>query len=741
MKRIIYIDFENVSTAGLNGILDLNEKDHVKIFLGPKCSKLSLIEAEAILHCHATVELITNDQIGKNALDFIIMVHMGYDIAKKAGKAFYIISNDKGYEPAIHEMQSMTGLTIERLSDIRQVLNEEEPAKGGLFGLFGRKNKQVHNMTEHEVYEKGKRVGQAKRSTRSDAENRNNGGGDRQRNGRKSSGGEGGRNRNGQNRGAQNRNNSERNGGGQAKAGASQKPGNANRAGKQNTPAKPDALGKAEPQGKRDGQGKPEAVSSEQPVSRENQPSSRESQPSRERRAARRSTRKEEENRNLEDLSVAELAKELGIERNRKAAEPDAAAEFGTVSEPKAAEESRNAAKPKSAGEAKAAEMSADAAASMQERSVTALVKVPEPIVHVPAVTSPAMSVKKEKAKRPAPMNAEEKALVARAIEANEDKEAYHNYLMAELHDTQRATELYKLSKNRFLKAKENAKSMAKTAEDEDKKQQEEAVLLAADTLWLTEEKAEEAREKKQRYNGSTKVEKTSAPETAVVIETTESVAGGSESVHEKPGRSAGNLKVGAEKPEAVAEDPEVRAEKRKLVVEEPQARAEKPKAVVVESEVRAEKLEAVAEVSEAVIGKSEAVAEESKAVAVEPEVIVKKRKLVVEEPEAAAENLKVKAVAEEPEVIAENSEMVAEAVAKASEVIVKKPKAVAEEPEMVAKKPSAVRESEEAFAERLEAPQEAPAISISFDRIELEEEMMGEEAAQEESFGMELLM
>lgn len=590
MKRIIYIDFENVSTAGLNGILDLNEKDHVKIFLGPKCSKLSLIEAEAILHCHATVELITNDQIGKNALDFIIMVHMGYDIAKKAGKAFYIISNDKGYEPAIHEMQSMTGLTIERLADIRQVLNEEEPAKGGLFGLFGKKNKQVQNMTEHEVYEKGKRVGQAKRSTRPDAENRNNGGGDRQRNGRKSSGGEGARNRNGQNRGAQNRSNSERTGGAQSKAGASQKPGNANRAGKQNAGAKPDALGKAEPQGKRDG----------------------------------------------------------------TVSEPKDAAK------PRAAEEARNAAKPKNAEAPKPAEPSAAVAAPTQERSVTSLVKVPEPIVHVPAVPAPAMPVKKEKAKRPAPMSAEEKALVARAIEANEDKEAYHNYLMAELHDTQRATELYKLSKSRFLKAKENAKSMAKTAEDEDKKQREEAVLLAADTLWLTEEKAEEAREKKQKYNGSTKVEKMPAPETAVVIETTESVVGDAESVHEKPGRSAGNLKVRAEKSEAVAE-----------------------------------------------------------------------------EPEAAAENLKVKAVAEEPKVIAENSEIVAEA----SEVIVKKPKAVAEEPELVAKKPSAVRESKEAFTERLEASQEAPVSSISFERVELEEETMGEEAAEEEGFGMELLM
>ncbi|MDO4318567.1 MAG: PIN domain-containing protein, partial [Lachnospiraceae bacterium] len=508
MKRIIYIDFENVSTAGLNGILDLNEKDHVKIFLGPKCSKLSLIEAEAILHCHATVELITNDQIGKNALDFIIMVHMGYDIAKKAGKAFYIISNDKGYEPAIHEMQSMTGLTIERLADIRQVLNEEEPAKGGLFGLFGKKNKQVQNMTEHEVYEKGKRVGQAKRSTRPDAENRNNGGGDRQRNGRKSSGGEGARNRNGQNRGAQNRSNSERTGGAQPKAGASQKPGNASRAGKQNAAAKPDALGKTEPQGKRDGT----------------------------------------------------------VSEPKDAAKPRAAEEARNAARPRAVEEARNAAKPKNAEAPKPAEPSAAVAAPTQERSVTSLVKVPEPIVHVPAVPAPAMPVKKEKAKRPAPMSAEEKALVARAIEANEDKEAYHNYLMAELHDTQRATELYKLSKNRFLKAKENAKSLAKTAEDEEKKQQEEAVLLAAEALWLTEEETDGARPERRKQKRSTDVERTLASETAVVIETTESVAGASEGVYEKP-------EAGAEKAEAVAGKPEA-------VVVESEARAEKPEAV-----------------------------------------------------------------------------------------------------------------------------------------------------------------
>ncbi len=94
--------------------------------------------------------------------------------------------------------------------------------------------------------------------------------------------------------------------------------------------------------------------------------------------------------------------------------------------------------------------------------------KQSESISVIPAPEAPETPVKKEKPKRPAPMNAEEKALVARAIEANEDKEAYHNYLMAELRDTQRATELYKLSKNRFLKAKEAAKSAAFAAAGEE---------------------------------------------------------------------------------------------------------------------------------------------------------------------------------------------------------------------------------------------------------------------------------
>ncbi len=159
MKRVLYIDFENVSQQGLRGIHHLTKNDLVRIFLGPKCSKMSLIDADMVFHCDATVELITNDQIGKNALDFIIMVHLGYDIAKKAGNAYYVVSNDKGYEPAINEMKSMTGVHVERLPDVDAVIARGGEVKTGIFSFLHRVAPMpvADNTTQHEVLGKGQK--------------------------------------------------------------------------------------------------------------------------------------------------------------------------------------------------------------------------------------------------------------------------------------------------------------------------------------------------------------------------------------------------------------------------------------------------------------------------------------------------------------------------------------------------------------------------------------------------------
>ena len=158
MKRAIYVDYENVNISGLKGIEELTHDDVVKIFIGAQASKLTMVDANRIFNCEASVELITNKHIGKNALDFIIMVHMGYDIAQGLAKSYYIISKDKGYDPAIHEMRKMSGLTVARREDLVAVLDEKKGFGKRIKGLLGiGKVKETPDTTEHTVVGKGKK--------------------------------------------------------------------------------------------------------------------------------------------------------------------------------------------------------------------------------------------------------------------------------------------------------------------------------------------------------------------------------------------------------------------------------------------------------------------------------------------------------------------------------------------------------------------------------------------------------
>lgn len=158
MRRAIYVDYENVNISGLKGIEELTHEDVVKIFIGAQVSKLTMVDADRIFNCEATVELITNKYIGKNALDFIIMVHMGYDIAQELAKSYYIISKDKGYDPAIHEMRKMSGLTVARREDITALLEVKQGIGKKIKGLLGiGKDKETPDTTEHTVVGKGKK--------------------------------------------------------------------------------------------------------------------------------------------------------------------------------------------------------------------------------------------------------------------------------------------------------------------------------------------------------------------------------------------------------------------------------------------------------------------------------------------------------------------------------------------------------------------------------------------------------
>ena len=371
MKRLFYVDFENVSSAGLNGVLRLTGNDEVKIFLGPKCSKMSLIEAESVLHCDATVELIKNDQIGKNALDFIIMVHLGYDIAKREADSFFIISNDKGYDPAIHEMQSRTGAVVERYSEIAQVLARKEEKTGWFSFLFRKKTPVVENTTEHEFVNKRGKTG-SRYGNSSSRGNANRSGGQTNRNGGKSYS-------------QGNRNNTQR-----TDSRNAQKPAQARndvrnpQAGKirQNvvhteakvavkTPEKP----KVEQAVRTEVQKPVETV--KQTVTRRIVAQTEPKKP-----AVLSGTAADDSY--LDNLSIADLRAQLGGRTNK-----------------------------------------------------------PEPAKQKPA------PVKPEKKKEPAVMSDAEKDLVNRALAETGNLGDFHNYILKELHDNDRATEIYKSEKHR----------------------------------------------------------------------------------------------------------------------------------------------------------------------------------------------------------------------------------------------------------------------------------------------------
>lgn len=401
MKRVLYVDFENVSSAGLNGVLKLTKNDEVKIFLGPKCSKMSLIEAESILHCDATVELIKNDQIGKNALDFIIMVHLGYDIAKREGDAFFIISNDKGYEPAIHEMQSKTGETIERYPDIEHVIARKDEAPGLFARLFGKKKPVVENTTEHEVLKKGNRTG----GSRTTSGRSGNGTG---RNGN-SAGSGSGRNagtRNSGNRNANSRRTDGRNAGGGNAGGRNSSNGNGNRQG--------------------NGAGKNVTVN--------------------------------RQNGEPNNAKVTPAEKQQATVEVKTA--PQVAAQVNNNPAP-AAKPAEQAKKPVAAAGAKpkaivkaSTKPGSPITVTTQDDSYLDNLSIAD--LRAQLNVASAEPAQPKPPKRPAPARTEltesERALVERALAETDNLGDFHNYILKELHDNDRATEIYKAEKHKVGK-------------------------------------------------------------------------------------------------------------------------------------------------------------------------------------------------------------------------------------------------------------------------------------------------
>ncbi len=126
--RLFLIDYENVNSAGLQGIGQLTSQDRVILFYSQAANTLSFEIMDEMLAANIMPERVCIAQSGKNALDFQLVTFLGYLIAKNKADAYYIISKDTGYSAAVTFARNYLNTKVTIKPSIQAVLRSENHA-------------------------------------------------------------------------------------------------------------------------------------------------------------------------------------------------------------------------------------------------------------------------------------------------------------------------------------------------------------------------------------------------------------------------------------------------------------------------------------------------------------------------------------------------------------------------------------------------------------------------------------
>jgi len=97
MKHSVYlIDYENVSYKGLYGIGNIESGDEILIFYSGEIDVIKDI-LSAYTRLNIKIKYVCLEESGKNALDFMITVYIGYFASQQDIERVAVISKDKGY--------------------------------------------------------------------------------------------------------------------------------------------------------------------------------------------------------------------------------------------------------------------------------------------------------------------------------------------------------------------------------------------------------------------------------------------------------------------------------------------------------------------------------------------------------------------------------------------------------------------------------------------------------------------
>lgn len=151
-----FIDYENVSRFGLDGISQVIATNRIMIFYRKEDATLRTLRSISSKYPDIEMEFFTHDNTALNYMDFQIDTCLGYCIARmKREDRFYIISRDRGFEAVknfwkpydieIHLQETISGrpLPSTLIARGRQVIKDSQKKRYKLTPEFKKQVKEA----------------------------------------------------------------------------------------------------------------------------------------------------------------------------------------------------------------------------------------------------------------------------------------------------------------------------------------------------------------------------------------------------------------------------------------------------------------------------------------------------------------------------------------------------------------------------------------------------------------------
>lgn len=150
MRRVFFVDYENVDTNGLDGLSRLTSQDQIYIYYSEAHSRMSFGLHRRI--CESKSEFVYRKikDKAKNALDNELKCEANTLINDKNAD-YYIISVDKGYRSFVKE-KVLAGFKVDQFPTISETnKNKKDELKKTIRSRLVSDKKQPYNLDENDV--------------------------------------------------------------------------------------------------------------------------------------------------------------------------------------------------------------------------------------------------------------------------------------------------------------------------------------------------------------------------------------------------------------------------------------------------------------------------------------------------------------------------------------------------------------------------------------------------------------